>query len=61
MEKELVEIIALLEQALIKIKDLRQLPEEKSHLDIRSLAIAVTNIETGQLWVANSDRSGDKV
>lgn len=54
-EALLIEAIQLLEQAKDKIEMLR-LAKQEDVIDGRSLSIAVTNLETAQLWCANARR-----
>ena len=57
MGKEVLEVIMLLEKAVQKVNELRRkVDSDNPELDARSLSIAVTHIETGQLWVANARR-----
>src|SRR5688572_4077555 len=48
-----VEVIQLMEQAKNKIEFMRAAKAEEV-IDGRSLSIAVTHLETSQLWVANA-------
>lgn len=48
-----VGIIATMEQAKQQIELLRAAKQEE-HIDGRALSIAVTNLETAMLWVANA-------
>ena len=54
-EEMLVEVIALMEQARLKMESLRQ-ARHAEQVDGRAISIAVTNLETAQLWVANARR-----
>jgi hypothetical protein len=53
IERLLIEVIQHLEQAKNTIEMLRLAKQEEA-LDGRSLSIAVTHLETCQLWVANA-------
>jgi hypothetical protein len=48
----LIDVIMNLEQQLIRIKD--EQADATSSLDKRALAVALTHLETAQLWLANS-------
>lgn len=52
-EELVIQIIQLLEQAKNGIEVLRAAKVEEA-IDGRALSIAVTNLETAQLWVANA-------
>lgn len=55
MDKNLenfVEIVSLMEQAKQKMEYLRD--NEKTTWNSRALSIAITNLETSQLWLANA-------
>jgi len=51
----LVEAIQKLEEAKTAIETLRAAKQEEL-VDGRALSIAVTNLETAQLWVANANK-----
>lgn len=55
MDEKFIEVIALLEQAKDTIELMRAAKLEEV-IDGRSLSIAVTHLETCQLWVANARR-----
>ena len=48
----LLELIVHLETANLRIQELLKSPESK--LDKRALSIAITQLETAMLWLANS-------
>jgi hypothetical protein len=48
-----IEVISKLEEAKNGIEAMRALRQDEV-IDGRSLSIAVTNLETAQLWVANA-------
>lgn len=55
-----VEVISLMEQAKAKIEQMRAMSVNDavaSGIDGRSLSIAITHLETSQLWVANARQS----
>ena len=58
LEALVIEAIALLEQAKVKIETARNKDqvEAANMLDGRALSIAITHLETAQLWVANARR-----
>lgn len=51
-DAQLIEAISYLEQGMLVIK--RVQADSDSQLDKRSLAVAATQLETAQLWLANS-------
>jgi hypothetical protein len=53
VEAVMIEVIQLLEQAKDKIELIRAAKMEEV-MDGRALSIAVTHLETSQLWVANA-------
>lgn len=55
IERLFVEAISKLEEGKNAIEALRALRRDEE-IDGRSLSIAVTNVETAQLWVANARR-----
>lgn len=52
-QNTLIEIISLLEQAKILLEAAKTQLED---FDGRAISIAITNLETSQLWVANAER-----
>lgn len=59
MDELFIKVIAALEQAKDGIEKMRLADRNdagESKYDGRSLSIAVTNLETAQLWVANAIR-----
>lgn len=54
-DEAVIQIVALLEQAKNGIEMLRAAKMDEQ-IDGRALSIAVTHLETSQLWVANARR-----
>lgn len=52
LDEQVVSIISALEIQNIAIKALRDLPE--CRLDKRALSVALTELETAMLWIANA-------
>ena len=55
VDEVVIQVIQHLEQAKLLIEGLRAARADEQ-IDGRALSIAVTNVETGQLWVANARR-----
>jgi trimethylamine:corrinoid methyltransferase-like protein len=55
LEKLFIEIVTGMEQAKQQIELMRAAKQEEQ-VDGRALSIAVTNLETAMLWVANARR-----
>jgi hypothetical protein len=51
-DAKVIAIIAGLQQQFLKLEELKASPE--SLLNKRALAIAMTELETGMLWLANA-------
>ena len=57
-DTHMLEAVQFLEAAKLKIEKLR-VPAFAESYDGRALSIAVTNLETAQLWIANARRGRD--
>lgn len=55
IEALLIDAIQHLEQAKTLIEQLR-LAKREEEVDGRALSIAITHLETGQLWIANAKK-----
>lgn len=55
-DAKIIEIISLMEQARILMSGLRagDAFEPEMNIDLRCVSIAITELETAQLWLANA-------